>query len=233
MRAILCCFFALFLFVSLAPAQTVSPEPCPSLDAADEPHHSVIFRNAAVRVLELQLTRITNTAPHCHQYSYLMVATSESHTTDGPMGTDWYPGDARWIYGPSTSQVRNDGSMTYRAIEVETLRTQTYSWTRRNQYANPFGADQGTVRPTWTQTFSRGGLAATKAQLASGDGLDVSSPDHLLIAITDLELEALKPGGAAEKVSLPRGDTLMFPAGSASKLTNRSSDLAKFVLVEF
>jgi hypothetical protein len=232
-RAILCCVFPLLLLVSLAPAQTVSPEPCPSLDAADEPHHSVIFRNSAVRLLELQLTRISSTTPHCHQYSCLMVATTESHTTDGAMGTDWYPGDARWIYGPSSSQVRNDGSMTYRAIEVETLRTQTYSWTRRNQYADPFGADQGTVRPTWSQTFSRGGLAATRAQLASGDSLDVSAPDHILIAITDLEVETLKPGGSAEKVSLSRGDTLMFSAGSVTKLTNRASDLAKFVIVEF
>ncbi len=222
----------LFLLISLAPAQTVSPEPCPSLDAADESHHSVIFRNSAVRIMEFDLGRISSTPPHCHQYSYLVVVTSESHTTDGAMGTDWYPGDARWIYGPASSTVRNDQSTTYRAIEVETLRTQTYSWSRRNQYTDPFGADQGTVKPTWSVSFSRGGLAGTKAQLASGDSFDVSQPDHILIAITDLELEAAKPEGA-EKLSLSRGDTRMFPGGSVSKLTNRGSDPAKFVIVEF
>ncbi len=224
---------SLLLLTALAPAQTVGPEPCPALDAADESHHRVIFRNNAVRILELELGRISSTQPHCHQYSYLMVVTSESHTTDGAMGTDWYPGDARFIYGPSSSTARNDGSMTYHAIEVETLRTQTYSWSRRNQYTDPFGADQGTVKPTWSVAFSRGGLAAIKAQLASGDSLEVSQPDHILIAVTDLELEALKPGGSGEKVSLSRGDTLMFPGGSVSKLTNRASDLAKFVIVEF
>ena len=224
--------FPLFLLLSLASAQTVSPDPCPSLDAADESHHTVIFRNNAVRILELQLPRISSTEPHCHQYSYLLVATTESHTTDGPVGTDWYPGDARFIYGPANSLVRNDQSTTYRAIEVETLRTQTYSWSRRNQYSDPFGADLGTVKPTWSVSFSRGGLAGTRAQLASGDSLDVSQPDHILIAITALELEKTGPDGS-QKVSLERGDTLMLPGGSASKLTNRGSDLAKFVIVEF
>ncbi len=224
--------FPLLLLVSLASAQTVGPGSCPPLDAADESHHSLIFRNSAVRILQLELPRLQSTEPHCHQYSYLLVATTENHTTDGPIGTDWYPGDARWIYGPSSSTVRNDQSMTYRAIEIETLRTQTYSWSLRNQYTDPFGADMGTVRPTWTQTFSRGGLSGTRAQLAPGDSFDVTQSEHILIATTALELEKKGPDGT-EKVSLERGDTLMLPGGSVSKLTNKGSDPAKFVMVEF
>lgn len=224
--------FSLFLLVSLASAQTVGPGSCPSLDAGDESHHSLIFRNSAVRILQMELPRLQNTEPHCHQYSYLLVATSETHTTDGPIGTDWYPGDARWIYGPSSSTLRNDQSRTYRAIEIETLRTQTYSWSLRNQYNDPFGADMGTVTPTWTQTFTRGGLAGSRVQLAPGDSFDVSQPDHILIATTALELEKRGPEGT-EKISLERGDTQMLPAGSVSKLTNKGSDPAKFVIVEF
>ncbi len=222
----------LFLLIPLAAAQTVSPEACPSLDAADEPHHSLIFRNSSVRIFELQLGRIQSTQPHCHQHTFVTVVTSESRTTDGAISNDWQPGDTRLIYGPYSSNIRNEQSMTHHAIEVETLHTVTYSWSLRNQYSDPFGADMGTVKPTWSQTFSRAGLAGTRAQLASGDSLDINPPDHLLIATTDLELEVVKPGGT-ERLTLSRGDTRMFPGGSVSKLTNRGSDLAKFVIMEF
>ena len=220
---------AFILLFAMAPGAR-GQEACPSLDAADESHHSVIFRNSAVRVLELQLSRLQGAEAHCHTYTYLVVVTSEGRTNDGAIGTDWAPGDARLIYGPIKSTIRNEESMTFRAIEVESLRTQTYTWSARGQYSDPFGADQGTIKPTWSTTFSRAGLAGTKAQLAPGDSLDVAQPEHLLIAITAVELEA--KGSTTETISLERGETRMLPGGSVSKLTNKGSALAKFVIVE-
>lgn len=221
--------FAALLLLILLPSTAAGQGSCPSLDAADEPNHTVIFRNSSVRILELQLPRIQVTQPHCHQYTFVMVATSEGRTTDTSISTDWMPGDTRLIYGPVASNIRNEQSTTYRAIEVETMHTLTYSWSWRNQYSDPFGADYGTVKPTWSQTFSRGGLTGTRAQLARGDSLDISTPDHILIAVTALDLE--KDGGG--RISMERGDTLILPAGSVAKLTNQGSDGAKFVLVEF
>ena len=222
---------ALFLLLVLAPDRARSQD-CPSLDAADESHHSLIFRNSAVRVLELQLSGIKSTEPHCHRYTYLSVVTTESRTTDGPIGNDWAPGDARLIYGPVISTVRNEDIMSHRAIEVETLRSVPTPWVAQRSNSDPFGADQGTVKPTWSVSFSRAGLAGTRAQLASGDGLDVNPPDHLLIAITAMELEKQGPEGS-HAVSLERGETLMLPGGSVTRLTNKGRDSAKFVLVEF
>lgn len=219
------------LLLVLLCATAVTQEACPALDAADEAHHSLIFRNSAVRVLEVQLGRLDSTDTHCHQYTYLTVATSESHTVDGPISTDWMPGDARLIYGPVKSILRNDQSMTYRAVEVETLRTVPTSWVAQRANSDPFGADLGTVKPTWSVSFTKAGLTGTRAQLASGDSLDVSPPDHLLIAITSLELE--KAGSDAGRISLQPGETLMLPGGSATKLTNADRYGAKFVLVEF
>lgn len=220
------------LLLVLLSATAVSQDACPALDAADESHHSVVFRNSAVRVLEVHLGRLDSTDSHCHSYTYLTVATSESHTVDGPISTDWAPGDARLIYGPIKSTLRNDQSMTYRAIEVETLRTVPTPWVaQRSTASDPFGMDQGTVKPTWSVSFTRAGLTGTRAQLAPGDSLDVNAPDHLLIAITGLELE--KQGGDPGKVSLQPGDTLLLPGGSVTKLTNTDRYGVKFVLVEF
>ena len=231
MKACLWSLPLFFLLFAVASAQTVSPDSCPTLDAADEPNHSLLYRNNAVRIFEVQLPRIKASQPHCHQNTYVLVVTSESRTTDGGISTDWTPGDTRLVYGPSTSNIRNEQSAPYRAIEIETLRTVTYSWSLRNQYADPFGADMGTVKPSWTQTFARGGLAGTRAQLASGDSFDVNSPDHILIAITALDLEV--QGETSKRASLDRGDTLMLPGGSASKLVNQGPGGAKFVIMEF
>ena len=202
-------------------------------DAGDEPNHTVIYRNSRVRILELQLSRLKSTEVHCHQYSYLSVVTTESRTTDGPYGNDWAPGESRFIYGPVTQTIRNDESVTHRAIEVEVLGTLPAYRLQPNPNRDPLGSDLGTLKPTWTTTFTWGPLTATRTQLAGGDSWDVNRPDHLLIAITSLELEKQVPGGTSEKISLERGETLILPGGSVSKLTNKGGDGAKFVAVEF
>lgn len=226
----------LLLLLALAPLTVLAPYArgqASCLDAGDEPHHSLIYRNNRVRIQELVLPRLKSTDVHCHQYTYLSVVTTESRTTDGPWGNDWTPGEARLIYAPATHNIRNDESITHRAIEVEVLGTLPAYRFQPNPNRDPLGSDLGTLKPTWTTTFTWGPLTATRTQLAGGDSWDVNQPDHLLIAITSLELEKQGPGGTSEKISLERGETLILPGGSVSKLTNKGGDGAKFVVVEF
>ncbi len=203
------------------------------LDAADEPHHSVIFKNNAVRILELQLGRLKSTEVHCHSNSYLVVITTESRTTDGVSSHDWTRGEARFIYGPVTQTIRNEEMALHRQIEVETLRTVPAVPYTPFYSIDAFGPDLGDLKPTWSMSFTRGGLTATKTQLATGDSWDVNPPDHILIAVTDLELQKRGSGDEVGKISLDAGDTLILPGGSVSRLTNTNRDKARFVTVEF
>lgn len=220
----------LFALLALAP-YALGQAAC--TDAGDEPNHSLIYANNRVRILELVLPRLKSTGTHCHQYTYLSVVTTESRTTDGPWGNDWTPGEARLVYAPVTHNIRNDQLMTHRAIEVEVLGTLPAYRVQPSPNRDPLGTDLGALKPTWTTTFTWGPLTATRTQLAGGDSWDVNQPDHLLIAITSLELEKRAPGGTSEKISLGPGETLMMPGGSVSRLTNTGGDGAKFVVVEF
>jgi hypothetical protein len=201
------------------------------IDLAEESYHSLIFRNSSVRIFELQLPRLKSTAEHCHKNAVLTVVTTESRTTDGMVSDDWTPGAARFVFGPFSHTTRNEDMMLHREIVVETLRTVPQTRFPQQIYGDPFGLDQGDVKPTWNFSFTRAGLTGTRIQLAPGDSFDVSEPDHLLIATSDVELR--KEGPNPETLSLSRGDTRILEGGSARKLTNAASEKAKFVLVEF
>ncbi len=233
MRLLLPGFLLLLVLAPLAVLVPAARAQAACTDAGNEPNHAVIYQNSRVRVLELVLPRLKSSDVHCHQYSYLSVVTTPSRTTDGPWGNDWTPGEARFIYGPVTHTIRNDESITHRAIEVEVLGTLPAYRVQPNPNRDPLGSDLGTLKPTWSTTFTWGPLTATRTQLAGGDSWDVSRPDHLLIAITSLELEKQVPGGQPEKLSLGPGETLILAGGSVSKLTNKGGDGAKFVVVEF
>lgn len=225
---------ALFVAVVIAASLAMTaplPGPSDCLEAAAETHHTEVFRNNSVRVLAFELSRLQNTDAHCHPFPFLTVVTTESRTTDGLVSHDWKPGDARFTYGPVTHRERNEQMAIHREIQVETMRTIPPTRFTREYDADPFGPDPGDLQPTWSVSFARGGLTAVRTQLAAGDSWDVSQPDHLLIAITDVELQKDKPDG--EQISVAQGDTLLLPGGSVRRLTNVSNKRARFVTVEF
>jgi len=207
------------------------------LDAADEPHHRVIFENKEVRIFQLELARLQSTSAYCYAGPVLYFVPTESRTTRIATGYagithDWMPGEARFVAVPLERTVRNETNVTHREIIVETHRNLEYNPLRGNQDIDEFPAVRDSNQPTGSVDFARGSLSAQKTQLAAGDRIDVGRTDHLLIALDDLHLTT---DGAkkAKDISLNRGDAATIEGGAASKLTNGANAPSKFILVDF
>jgi hypothetical protein len=128
--------------------------------------------------------------------------------------------------------IRNESINPYRELIVETLHDVQYNPLDGNYDGDLFPSDLGDAKPTWTVSFSRGALTASKTQLAPGAELSIPGTNHVLLALTELEL---KQAGneSAEILQLSAQEVRILPGGSAFKLTNATQRPAKFILVEF
>jgi hypothetical protein len=220
----------------LAHAAQAQVRGCP--DAGDEPHHQVLFQNAYARVLLLDLPRLAATASYCPTHPYLYIVTGNgrsSRTVDGQgtMSHDWAGGEARFIYAPMQHIIRNESGSTYRELIVETLRDAAYDADAGNLDMDLFPAGLGSTKPTWTVSFTRGGLTASKIQLAPGAGIAVSGGDHVLLALSDLELEKQISGKSVGALDMAAQDVQVLPGGSELQLVNDGHQSANLILVEF
>jgi hypothetical protein len=232
-----CTFICLVLAWSFC-SLTAWAESGTCLDASDEPHHELLFADADARVFVLDLPRLASTKPFCYAHPYLHVATAESRssrTADGgaTMSHDWHPGEAHFVYEPVKQVVRDEQMIPHREVIVETLHKVAFNPADGVYGSDEFTSDLGSAASTWTTSFTRGALAASKVQLAPGNDFPVSSPNHVLIALTDLELRSDQEGEKAETVEMSKQEARILPAGTVSKLTNTSQQPAKFVIVEF
>ena len=233
MRATL---FATMFVVTVAGVANAQSASC--LDVADESHHQLIFQNQDVRVFVLELPRLGATQSHCHYRPYLDIVATEgksSNTLEGTAGVsrDRDGAEAHFIYSPMQHVVRNESMMTYRELIVETMHPANYQPSDGNYDTDLFTADLGTVKPSWTVSFTRGALTASKSQLAPGAEISVSSTAHVLLALTDLELSTQASGSSAESLRLGAQDVRVLPAGVSFRLINAGKSPAKFILVEF
>jgi len=197
MRATLFASVFLLTVAGLAAGQSSS-----CLDVVDETHHQLLFQNQDVRVFVLELPRLAATQSHCHSRPYLDIITTEgksSNTVEGraPITSDWNGPEAHFVYSPMQHVVRNESMTSYRELIVETMHQATYQPSDGAYDTDLFPSDLGTVKPSWTVSFSRAGLTASKSQLAAGAEIPLSSPAHVILALTDMELSTQASGRPA------------------------------------
>jgi hypothetical protein len=208
------------------------------LDAADESHHQVLYQNEDARILLLELPRIASTQAHCHTHPYLYVVTGESRSSTTPEGKatfshDWNAGEARFIYSPVRQVVRNELMIPFREVIVETLHSVQYDPLDPSDDRNLFPGDLGSAKPTWTVSFTRGDLTASKTQLAPGDDATFASTNHVLIALTDVKLQRTMEKAGPDELDLNAQEVRILPGGPELKLTNSGPHSATFILIEF
>jgi hypothetical protein len=226
--------FASVFFFAVAAVAMAQSASC--LDVADESHHQLLFQNQDVRVLVLELPRLAASQSHCHSRPYLDIVVTNgksSNTVEGsaPVTRDGNEPEAHFIYSPM-QHVRNEGMTTYRELIVETMHPASYQTSDGAYDTDLFPGDLGTVKPSWTVSFSRGAITASKSQLAPGAQMEISTPAHVLLALTDLELSQTS-GTSAHSLHLDAQEIRILPGGTSFRLINTGKNPAKFILVEF
>jgi len=91
-------------------------------------------------------------------------------------------------------------------------------------------SDLGSVKPTWSVSFTRGGVTCGRYNWL-GDDFPVDAADHLLIALTDVRLQQSGKDASAE-LSLEPQDVHLLPAGSHFRLPHWKW-LRRFILIDF
>lgn len=198
-------------------------------DAANESHFSVVYENSGVRVLSVELGRIDTTKPFSYKRPHIIAVTTESRTTTTPVGSggvtrDWSRGDVQFSYETSCRTLRNELSTPHRQIIVESYRPMPYD---QPSSSNDLLYDLSAVKPTTATTMSRGALSATRFQIAPGDSVELIGGDQLVIALTDLDLEA--DGNAVRMAS----QEIKVLDSKASHLKNQADKPARLIVVSF
>jgi hypothetical protein len=231
-------FAVLLLLSSLIATPLITAQQNSCLDVAEEPHHHLVFQNDAARVYILELPRLEATKMHCHTHSFLMVAAVDGETSRAKPGQAgishaWRAGEARFVYAPITHTVENQLGSPYRELIVESLRTVSYDPLVTSYDTDDFPGDPGDTMPSWNVGFTRGAITAVKSQLAAGAATNLNDPDHVLLALSDVELKIETKAEAAKTLKLAAQEVVAIPGGSAHTVTNTGANSAKFVTVEF
>lgn len=232
-RSIIVLLLAIWPYVVPVSGQTAR-----CLDAADEAHHQLLYENKDAGVLMLELPRIASTQPYCHAHPYLYVVTEASRSSTTPEGKgtysfDWNGPEARFVYSPVRQVIHNESIAPFREVIVETLHSVQFDPLEGQYDTDLFPTDLGSTKPTWTVSFTRGAFGGFKTQLAPGDDATFGSPNHLLIAITDLTLRRTSAQTSPEDLELRAQDVRVLAGGSQFRLTNVGSSPARFILIEF
>lgn len=211
----------------------------PCLDAAEESHHHTVLETEQMRVLLLELPRIASTQPYCYAdpYVYIVLGEGRSSTITEASGTfshGWNGAEAHLVHNPQKQVVRNESGQTFREAIVELRQGLEYRALADTYDADMFPSGLGSVKPTWTVSFIRGGVKFSNNQLAAGDNLKVSGFGHLLIALNDLTLQRRsRVASSDEGIELQSQEVTTLKGGQASELVNSGHNTARFILIEY
>jgi len=223
------------------------------LDAADEPHHTVVLENEDVRVLSFELGPQKTTALFQHANDVvevtltdadLQVAQGAAAYGNAPpqtrTGTPSLRGIARFRYGRQPQVARNSETVaSYRGIEIEVKNASRQNY-NCNAYDANCVADYSAVPlalerdKNFAQTLDRDTVRITDVQVLPKEEWKshLGQLPYLVVAVSDLDLVNASNVGDALAFKAPSGAVQWAPKSFLGTLKNMSDQPARFVVVE-
>ena len=225
-------------FALLLPACLFSQQKC--LDAADEPHHQLLYQNSYVRIFMVELPRLATTELYCNMHPFFRVAATSGNVSnlrprEAATTRRFRIGEAVYVASPEVHRLRNETGDTLRELEVETIHSQQSQSNdcNYNLCESEFPPDPGSAKQNWTVPLERGGVLLSKTQLAPNASITLNDSGRLLLAIAPDSLQIQVQGEQPKSVDLDTSETILLPAGAPRKITNTGNQPAEFVTVEF
>ena len=229
--AILC------LAATLLAAQATAPE----VEITAEPHHHLTFENKSVRVFNVGVPPNTETQMHWHRHDYISVTLGPAEISNTvkdkpPVTAKFQDGDTRFVSATFAHFVRAIGPQPFRNVTIEILEDESL----RNSTAH-WDEDRGLdilTNGTKQILFVKDGVRATEFELQPGATAPMPTTAFLLVAVSDLRLDAANrppnaPRFAWSQVYTKSGNASWIPTGVLHALTNAGKQPAKFVTLEF
>jgi quercetin dioxygenase-like cupin family protein len=222
-----------------APAAASAPPPPPpkevEIDVAADPSHHLAVENQYLRALKVELAPNAATSKHRHTHDYVTVAFGSaelSNEVDGkePVKIKLDDGQVRFTDGAGPAHlVRNVATTPFHNVTIELLQDETAVAKAQWEDGHPPPPLHGGSREV---LFVKHGVRVSKLDLKPGGVLPKHElSDHcFVVAVTDVDLRDEKGG---HSIDLHSGEVKWDDGGSSHKLTNKSKQAAKIVLLEF
>lgn len=246
-------FLSLVLCVSAA-AQTAA---APVVEITAEPHHHLVLKNKVVRVFSVEVPPQASTLMHRHKSDYVFVTLGDSEIRnlrqgEKPVDLRLKDGDVRFTKGGFAHIARNLADMPFRNVTIEVLKP-----ARGIVRMSTCDIDQGIecgfcdVSPEGKQKCEWPGATETLPDLekkepgygvyqfvthlqpGSTTGMHTHKVNHLLVAVSDLELKNEVQGKPAEVLKMKSGEVRWVKGGFTHSLTNVGKQPAWLVSFEF
>ena len=222
------------------------------LDAADEPHHSVVLENEDVRVLSFELgpQKTTPLFQHVNDVVEVTLTEADLQVAQGAAaygnsppqtrtGTPSLRGIARFRYGRQPQVARNSETVAYyRGIEIE-LKNPSRQNYNCNAYDANCVADYSAVPlalerdKSFAQTLDRDTVRITDVQVLPKEEWKshLGQLPYLVVAVSDLDLVNRSNADDALAFKAPSGGTQWSPNSFLGTLKNMDDRPARFVVV--
>ena len=205
-----------------------------AVEIADEPHHTLILKNQAVRVFRLSLQPKEVTLPHRHDAFYAFVSlrpVTISNEVRGrqPVRTELKAGELHTSKGGFTIAERNVSSEAAQVLVIESL---------KRDDGKSFSTPMGGFRlhdAAVGGLFESSVLRAYIMTIAVGGRVEKHREDYgrLLIALSDLTLREEGDGQPVSEMEIRSGEVRWVEPGAPHSTTNVGTSPADFLTLEF
>ena len=222
--------FALSLLFLLSATEAV--------EITAEPSHHLAVGNEQVRAFQVEVAPHAATLLHRHGHDYLFVTLGDSHVSNEVLGKPPVElklsnGEVRFTPGDFAHVARNLSDQPFRNVTIELmqdakLRDAPSPWPQE-------GGEREFPGGRIKVLFVRDGARVSSVELQPGAKVPSHHHDgpHLVVAVSDLELQSDVEGQGPTPAKFKPGDVKWVPGGFTHTLTNTGKDPARLVTVEF
>ena len=199
-----------------------------------EPSHHMLLQNDFVRVFHVEIPAHGATLLHRHRHDYFIVVLADSNVVSEIVGkpaesTNMKARQTLFAEGGFAHVVRNLGDVPFPNIDIEVLQPNpSYKWEEDRGVSVLEGGTQEIL-------FVKDGVRASETDLQPHAMIPKHkhlSP-HLVIAITDLDLDSAVEGQPVKHVQLKSGEVAWVNGGLTHTVMNAGYQNARFVALEF
>jgi quercetin dioxygenase-like cupin family protein len=227
-------FPALLLAAIALTAQSTS-----EVEITAEPRHHLAIENEYVRVFQVEVAPHDATLLHIHHHDYVYVtlgAANLSNEVKGkpPVEVKLQDGETRFSAGNFAHTARNLSDQRFRNVTIELMQDAAAHQTPPPAWDEDRGLHVFTGG-TQHIMFVQDGVRVSEFDLQPGATVPSHhhTGQHLVVAVTDLEIRSDVEGQGPMPGQLKSGDVKWLPGGYTHTLTNTGKQEAKFVTLEF
>jgi quercetin dioxygenase-like cupin family protein len=233
----------LFLAAAASSLAQRSAEP---VELTAEPGYQRVLENQQVRVFTVEVPSRKTTGLHRHRHPWILVVLGESRILERGKGmateTRFAGGETLVLAADMVHTVTNRAETPFRAVVVELLNLPAlppvgFGEPGRDPCLYPQGGISRRCKATLSanRDFFDGKLVVAGQEIGPGGRLPRHEHkyDHLVIAITPLELKSETEGKPPTFIRQPSGAAVWIKRGVTHTLTNTGPQPARFETVEF